>query len=140
MGDQNSLRRTLLNILTKENVSVGGTSLRRTVPAVKREWMRCSAGTQCTGSAIRRASEAVLESVTTSTLSPPGATPATLTMAGKTVPGVIPMATNVIQKEPVHLRRRKGTDVTQKRTRSTAKASRVTVSTSLTATLMLPAN
>merc|ERR1712066_972193 len=96
---QNLLSQTPRSTLALENALVGGTSRGTTALAARRASAPCSAGSQCTSSATRSQTWAVLGCATTSTLSLGRATRASPTT---------PTRTALVQQERLAVRVQQG--------------------------------
>merc|ERR1711973_716329 len=105
---QNLLLQTPRSTLALENAPVGGTSRGTTALAVRRVLGPCSAGSQCTSSATRSQTWAVLGCATTSTHSLGRATRASLTTPTRTARGATRTVCSVSRTRSLDQTRRRG--------------------------------
>merc|ERR1712107_525975 len=112
--------------------AVGGTSRGTTALAARRGLAPCSAGSQCTSSATRNRTWAVLGCATTSTHSLERATRASPTTPTRTARGAARTAGNASRTRSLDQTRRREAAAKQGRTRSTARPSKEIASTSAT--------
>jgi len=145
LKDPNQAQNYLQNTqYQNQNARVGGTSLRRTVPAARAR-STSSVGGPCTSSATKRRRRENLRLVVPVfvTISTPSLARDILafpTMPTRTVPGVPQVATNVPRTRSPGLTQRLAADALIARIRTTAKASRGTASTLLPVMITLNAN
>merc|ERR1711963_897003 len=118
--------------LALENAPVGGTSRGTTALAARRVLGPCSAGSQCTSSATRSRTWAVLGCATTSTHSLERATRASLTTLIRTARGATRTAGSVSRTRSLDQTRRREAAAKQGQTRSTARPSKGIASISAT--------
>merc|ERR1712126_285683 len=129
---QNLRLQTPRSTLALENAPVGGTSRGTTALAARRGLGPCSAGSQCTSSATRSRTWAVLGCATTSTPSLGRATRASLSSLTRTARGATRTVGSVSRTRSLDQTRRRGAAAKQGRTRSTARPSKGIASISAT--------
>jgi len=141
---QNQHPKSSKNILRNQtNADAGGILKGQTVLAAKKEKIFSSVATLCTTTAIkriRRSQWVVLVSVTMSLHFLPRDFPAILTTATRTVPGALTRDSSVRITRLLGLIPRKVADVQMARTRTIARANKVTASTFLPVMSMLNAS
>merc|ERR1712039_1133768 len=129
---QNLLHKTPRSTRALENAPVGGTSRGTTALAARRALGPCSAGSQCTSSATRSRTWAVLGCATTSTHSLGRATRVSLTTPTRTARGATRTVGSASRTRSLDQTRRREAAAKQGRTRSTVRPSKETANTSAT--------